>query len=63
MDLLSELPIEFQHKVFYCVAEHPVAKITKDFPTIELVLAIDEREILQELHWNISTNAGYVAKI
>ena len=25
MELLSELPIELQHKVLYFVAEHPVA--------------------------------------
>jgi len=45
MELLSELPIELQHKVFYFVAEHPVAKIIKDFSTMELDLEINEQDM------------------
>lgn len=40
-ELLSELPTELQHKVFYFVAEHPVAEINKDFFTLNLELKMN----------------------
>ena len=49
MELLSELPIELQHKVFYFVAEHPVAKIIKYFSTMELDLEINEQDMFAEV--------------
>ena len=49
MELLSELPIELQHKVFYFVAEHPVAKNIKDFSTRELDLEIDEQDMFADI--------------
>ena len=49
MDLLAELPLELQHKVFYFVAEHPVAKIIKDFSTMELDLEINEQDMFAEV--------------
>ena len=49
MELLSELPIDLQHKVLYFVAEHPVAKIIKYSSTTELDLEINEQEMFAEI--------------
>ena len=49
MDQLAELPLELQHKVFYFVAEHPVAKIVKDFSTMALDLEINEQDMFTEV--------------
>ena len=49
MELLSELPIELEHKVFQFFAEHPVAKLVKDFSTMELDMEINEQDMFAEV--------------